>query len=301
MTKIIIVDYSQVLLASVFVFSDEFKKGKDPEKMKGILRHTLLSSLLAYKREHGQKYGEIVIACDGREYWRKKYFPLYKANRKTNREESDMDWDSVFAHLADMRQELIDYFPWKVILLPEVEGDDIMAVLSKYCVENHVTQDGLFEDVEPVLLISSDGDMRQCHNKHVRQWSPIQKKFVSPPEKDFLIEKIIRGDAGDGIASVLCPDDWFVNPKFEGVRAKSVTKKVLERFKAGVGLTQEESDRYIQNKTLIDFSCIPDRVRNDIISAYENAKPVKDLNGIMNFLLSVRAKQLLERVQEFKA
>lgn len=285
----------------MFVFSDEFKKGKDPEAMKGILRHTLLSSLLVYKREYGKKYGEIVIACDGREYWRKKQFSLYKANRKKNREESDLDWDSVFAHLASMRQELIDYFPWKVIILPEAEGDDIMAVLSTYCIENHTTQDGLFEDVEPVMLISSDGDMRQCHNKHVRQWSPIQKKFVSPPEKDFLVAKIIRGDGGDGIPSVLCPDDWFTNPEYDGVRAKAVTKKVLDRFKTGVGLTQEESDRYIRNKTLIDFGCIPDSVRKDIVSAYENAEPVKDLNGIMNFLMSVKAKQLLERIHEFKA
>jgi hypothetical protein len=297
---LIIVDYSQVLLASVFVFADDFKKGADPEKMKGILRHTLLSSLLVYKREYGKKYGEIVIACDGREYWRKKYFPAYKASRKKGREESELDWNAIFTHLADMRQELIDYFPWKVILIPAAEGDDIMSVLTDYCLENNTTQDGLFEDVEPVLLISSDGDMKQKQGKHVRQWSPMQKKFVAPPEKDFLIDKIIRGDQGDAVPSVLCPDDWFTNPEFDGVRAKPVTKKVLERFKAGVGLSKEESDRYIRNKTLVDLSCIPEDVKADIISAYENAKPVKDLNGVMNFLMSVRAKQLLERVQEFK-
>lgn len=287
-------------MASVLVFADDFKKGADSEKMKGILRHSLLSSLLAYKRDYGAKYGEIVIACDGRNYWRKKYFSLYKAHRKKNREESDIDWDSVFSHLAAMRQELIDYFPWKVLHIDSAEGDDIMAVLAQYCVENHTTQDGLFEDVEPVLLITSDGDMRQCHNKHVRQWSPIQKKFVSPPEKDFLVEKIIRGDAGDGISSVLCPDDWFINEAYDGIRAKSVTKKVIERFKSGIGLTQEETDRYIRNKTLIDFSCIPPEVKDEIISTYEKCKPAKDLSGIMNFLISVRAKQLLERVHEFK-
>lgn len=296
----IIVDFSQVLLASVFVFADDFKKGKDPEKMKGILRHTLLSSLLVYKREYGPKYGEIVIACDGREYWRKKQFPLYKANRKKGREESDIDWDSIFAHLADMRQELIDYFPWKVIHIKEAEGDDIMAVLTKYCLENHVTQDGLFEEVEPVLLVSSDGDMKQCHNKHVRQWSPMQKKFVAKPEPDFLIEKIIRGDGGDGVPSVLCPDDWFVNPEFENVRAKPVTKKVIDKFKSGVGLTEEESTRYMRNKTLIDLSCIPESVSDDIINTYKSLAPKTDLTKIMNFLMSVRARQLLERVQEFK-
>jgi hypothetical protein len=199
-----------------------------------------------------------------------------------------------------MRQELIDYFPWKVILLPEAEGDDIMSVLTDYCLENLTINQGLFDDVQPVLLISSDGDMKQKQNKNVRQWSPMQKKFVSPPEKDFLIEKIIKGDAGDGIPSVLCPDDWFTNPEYEAVRAKPVTKKIIERFKAGVGLSKEESDRYIRNKTLIDLGCIPANVRTDIIAAYEQAKPVKDLSGVMNFLMAVRAKQLLERVHEFK-
>ena len=68
----------------------------------------------------------------------------------------------------------------------------------------------------------------------------------------------------------------------------------------GVGLSKEESDRYMRNKTLIDLSCVPDSVKSDIITAYETSEPVKDLNGVMNFLMSVRAKQLLERVQEFK-
>lgn len=296
----IIVDFSQVLLASVFVFSDDFKKGADTDKMKGILRHTLLTSILGYKRDHGKKYGEIVIACDGRQYWRKQYFQQYKANRKKGREESELDWDAIFSHLADMRAELIKYFPWKVIHIDRAEGDDIMAVLAKYCVDTRSTQDGLFEEPEPALLITSDGDSKQCHNKYVRQWSPMQKKFVPAPEKDFLIEKIIKGDAGDGVPSVLCPDDWFTNSAYEGQRAKPVTKKVIERFKTGVGLSEEESNRYIRNKTLIDFDCIPEDLRLEIISTYEKCVPVKDLNGVMNFLMSVRAKQLLERVHEFK-
>ena len=107
-------------------------------------------------------------------------------------------------------------------------------------------------------------------------------------------------NAGDGIPSALCPDDWFVNPAFEGVRAKPVTKKVIDKFKSGVGLTTEEQDRYIRNKTLIDFSMIPEGVSQAILDAYHMSTPKKDLHGVMNFLMTVRAKQLLERVQEFK-
>jgi hypothetical protein len=298
---LIIVDFSQVLLANVFAFQEEFKKGADPTRMVGVMRHSLLTSLLGYKQKYSKEFGELVVACDGREYWRKSVYPQYKANRKKSREDSDFDWDNIFKYLAQIRQELVDIFPWKVVHVAAAEGDDVMAVLSEYVTTTRVQQDGLFETSEKVLLITSDGDMKQLHKRFgVKQWSPMQKKFVDKPDEDFLIEKIIRGDSGDGVPSVLCPDDWFVNPEYDGVRAKPVTKKVIEQYKKGVGLSEDEWNRYMRNKTLIDFECIPENVRIDIIAAYEKAEGKTDLNGIMNFLVSVRAKMLLERIQEFK-
>ena len=52
-----------------------------------------------YKSKFGKKYGDIIICCDDKNYWRKQTFPHYKANRKKFREESDYDWNLIFESL----------------------------------------------------------------------------------------------------------------------------------------------------------------------------------------------------------
>ena len=243
----------------------------------------------------------MIIACDSKGNWRKDVFPHYKANRKKDRDASTIDWNSAFECINALKQELRDTFPWIIIDLPGCEGDDVIGVMTKYVRDNKTHQDGMFEMPEPVMIISSDGDMKQLHElDYVKQFSPIQKKLVPKPEKDFLVDKIIRGDSGDGIPSCLSPDDWFVNPEFDGIRAKPVTKAVIAKFKDLNSLTEDELARYNRNKTLIDFKCIPMETQIRIITAYLESKPSTDLNKIMEFLMRVKAKQLLGRVMEFK-
>lgn len=269
--------------------------------MMDILRHTVLTSLLTYKNKYGKEYGEMVIACDSKGNWRKTAFPHYKATRKKGRDESPVDWDATFECITNLKVELRDVFPWTIIDVPKCEGDDVIGVLTKYVREHRTRQDGFYELPEPVMIISSDGDMKQLHGLGgVRQWSPIQKKLVPHPEPDFLVEKIIRGDGGDNVPSVLCADDWFVNPIYDGVRAKPVTKAVIAKYKDLKSLTEEEHARYQRNRTLVDFSCIPIEHQDQILAAYLESKPVKDLNKIMEFLMRVKAKQLLARLNEFK-
>ncbi len=106
--------------------------------------------------------------------------------------------------------------------------------------------------------------------------------------------------AGDGVPSVLCPDDWFVNEVYEGVRAKPVTKSVKAKFKSGIGLTEEEKRRFERNRQLISFDYIPKDLEQTIIDTYKTTVPNKDLEKTMKFLIEVRAKQLLDRIMEFK-
>ena len=48
----------------------------------GLVRHMILNSLRLYKQKFGGVYGNMVIACDDKQYWRKDLFPYYKAGRK---------------------------------------------------------------------------------------------------------------------------------------------------------------------------------------------------------------------------
>lgn len=292
----ILIDYSQLVIASCLAFGSDMDKGKDTKKAIDIIRHATLSSLLKYKTDYSSKYGDIILCADGGKNWRRDYFPYYKAARKGKREESKTDWKTIFTFASELLEELRTIFPYRAIKVDEAEGDDIVAVLTKYLSENDVVQEGLIETAAPILIVSSDGDFKQLHKfKNVRQWNPLMKKFVSKPEPDFLLEKVIKGDSGDGVPNVLSNDDIFM---VEG-RQKPVTAKVMDRFKNQNGLSDVDQRNFQRNRTLIDFDYIPNEVQGKILSIYHEQQPKRDLNAIMNYLMEHRCRLLLNDLQAF--
>ena len=105
----ILIDYNQIALGALMV---TLKRGE--QLSDDLVRHIVLNNLRYYRSRFSEKYSDIVIACDNREYWRRHYFDHYKANRKKDREASGQDWDAIFTILNDIRDELRDYFPYKV-------------------------------------------------------------------------------------------------------------------------------------------------------------------------------------------
>lgn len=84
----ILIDLNQVMIANLMVQIGNHKNAQLDENM---LRHMILNSIRSYKMKFGEKYGELIICSDDRNYWRRKYFPYYKASRRKNREESELD------------------------------------------------------------------------------------------------------------------------------------------------------------------------------------------------------------------
>ena len=292
-------------MAAALAFPKDFEKGKDTKEMINLLRHTLLNTLLSDKQKFGKEYGQIVMAIDSREYWRRDYFPQYKGARKKKREESKTDWKSIFDIATQLRDEFREVFPYKYVLVDKCEGDDIIAVLSKYSQTNELATVGLMDD-EPqrVLIKSNDGDFAQLHKyKNVRQWNPILKKFVKPAAKHALLEKCLVGDVGDGIPNIKTHDNFFME---EGGRQASITSKIkaaaIAQFDAGqpVVFGDQTMDRnYSRNRNLIDFDFIPDHIDRKIIDIYTKAVPVRDKGKIFNYLIANRCKLLMSRIQEF--
>ena len=155
----ILIDYSQVALASILTFQRELK-GTESE-VKNLIRHVTLSTLKSYKKKYGKEYGELVICCDGRKYWRREVFEHYKANRKKMRDNSDLDWHLIFDTLNEMRQEIADNFPWRVVHVDRAEADDIIAILTKWAQENDLHAEGLIEEPQKILILSSDKEDRK--------------------------------------------------------------------------------------------------------------------------------------------
>jgi hypothetical protein len=282
----IIIDYSQISIAS-------FYAQPNAELSEDFLRHMILNTIRMYSHKFKGEYGEIVLACDGGKSWRKGVFPQYKAHRKKAREDSGMDWNLFFQYLNQIREEIKENFPYKVIHLEHIEADDVIATLVKETQE--------FGKNEPVMIISSDKDFIQLHKyKNVKQFSPIQKKVVSDPNPHlYLFEHIMRGDSGDGIPNILSGDNTFV----DNSRQTPITKKKIEGWLAKAEDLQSAMDtetyrNYQRNKLLIDLDMIPKDYQESIIFTYENQK-VAPRARILDYLIKKRCKMLVDSIQEF--
>jgi hypothetical protein len=296
----ILIDYSQVSLAAILTFQRELKG--DTEQVKNLIRHVVLSTIKSYKKKYHKEYGQVVIACDGRKYWRKEHFAHYKANRKKAREASDLDWKLIFDTLTEMREDIAKYFPYKVVHVDRAEADDIVAVLTKYVQENELTQVGLMEEAQKVLIVSSDKDFKQLQLEwDVKQWSPMVKKFITGSKteiKEWMLEHIAKGDSGDGVPNVLSADDVLVI----GERQKPVSAKRLAEFKElgrDACRSDDERTRWDRNIRMVDFAYIPKDVSDEIVSAYLNSKPSGDKMTIMNYLIEKRCRLLLDDLEDF--
>ena len=281
----ILVDLNQVAISNLMVSINTYNRNQEINE--DLLRHMVLNSLRAYKVKFGEKYGELVICCDGRHYWRRDIFPFYKAGRKKDRASSTLDWTLIFETLNKIRDEIKEYFPYIVIDVDRTEADDIIAVL--------VQNKGPFE---PVLILSGDKDFMQLQKHHnVDQYAPVQKKFlrVNSPEA-FLKEQIIRGDRGDGVPNCLSADDVLV----KGERQKSISKKKLS-----VWLENDPKDfsdqmlrGYRRNEQLIDLEFIPNDLQEEVLYQYKSACS-GDRSKLFNYFVKHKLKNLMENIQEF--
>ncbi len=277
----ILLDYSQTVIGSFMAMG----RGK-PVVEEDLLRHTILNSIRMFRNQFAKDYGEMVICCDGKDNWRKKVFPEYKANRKKNRENDPTDWKTLFELLHEMRDDISKYFPYKVMHVDEAEADDIIAVIVRELSE------------EPTLILSSDKDFIQLQKfDNVKQWSPLQKKFIVGDPIESLFDKTIRGDTGDGVPNILSSDDTLIT---EGKRQTPVTKKKMElwRGKKPEEFCNEAMLRnYHRNKTLVDLGETPESIRINIINQFNGQSPVR--GKLMNYFIEKKLKNLMEYVGDF--
>jgi len=281
---VIIVDLNQVMISTLMMQIGNHKNIKLEED---LVRHMVLNSLRAHKVKFSAEYGEMVIACDDKNYWRKQVYPYYKANRKKEREASELDWNTLFESLNRIRQELKDYFPYKVIQIEHAEADDIIAVLVKE-----------YHSQGKLLILSGDKDFGQLQKyPNVTQYSPVLKKYISCTNPDlFLKEHILKGDSSDGVPNFLSEDNVFVM----GIRQSPVTSKKL----AGWILQEPEQfcneamlRNYKRNQRLIDLEFVPDDIKTQTLEQYNTQ--IKDRSKLFNYFIQYQLKNLMEHINEF--
>ena len=281
----ILCDYSQTMIACVAAeigFSGRINVTED------LLRHMILNSLRASVSKFKGDYGELVLAVDARDgYWRKQDFPYYKAKRVKAKKESSLDWNSIYRTLDSIRAEFEEHMPYKIVGAPLAEADDVIAVLTQE-----------ISKTEKVLILSADKDYIQLHtdfSDRVQQWDPIRKKWVTDPDPEkYLLMKIIKGDAGDGIPNIRMSGDCFVT----GVRQKPVTEKFIAEFIANRGQDTALEENFARNERLIDFRNIPEVITSAIMQSYEE-QPEKGRGKMLNYFIQKRLRNLSQSLGDF--
>ena len=278
---------NQISLASVMMHLNITKRDSVDT---GIVRHMILNSLRMYRQSYFKEFGELVICYDSKNYWRREYFPEYKAGRRKSRETSSHDWNDIFECLNAIKSEIKDNFPYKVLEVYGAEADDIIAAL---CGE-------LEFDNGKTLILSGDKDFIQLHRfKNVKQYSPITKKFINGEDPtEYLYQHILKGDSSDGVPNVLSPDNTFV----DGLRQRPLSKKKISEWAGPLCeqvLPNDELKRnYQRNKKLIDLQETPKELHLECIRTYQDA-PEGDRSKLLNYFIKNRLNDLMENIGDF--
>ena len=278
----IIVDINQIMISNLMV---QINGRNAVELSEDLVRHMVLNSLRAHNKKFRKEYGQMVIACDSSNVWRRTAFPNYKAGRKENRAKSEHDWEFIFDVLAKIKKEIKDFLPYKVVAVESTEADDIIATLCK-------------RTNEKVLILSGDKDFIQLHNDRIKQYNPVLNKFVGKDENPviYIREHILKGDRSDGIPNVLSDDNVFI----EGRRQTPLSRKKIEAWVNEVVPTfnEEQQKNYERNRQLIDLNYIAKEIEDNIIREFDNVE-VATRDKILGYFINKKLKTLIESIDEF--
>jgi 5'-3' exonuclease len=283
----ILVDLNQIMISNLMRQIGYMGNG-DNGINENLVRHMVLNSLRKYRSQFKNKYGEMILCCDNKNYWRKQKFPYYKASRKKTREESDLDWPNIFESLNRIKDELSETFPYKTLEVESTEADDIIAIIVK-----HHSQEN------PILILSGDKDFVQLQKyPNVAQYSPIQKKYIrNDNPQQFIKELIMRGDRSDGVPNFLSKDDTFMN----GGRQRPLIKRRINEWlgmKPEEFCTEEMLRNYKRNEELIDLDFVPESIEQQILEEYD--KPISgNRSKLMPYFIDKQLKNLMENIGDF--
>jgi DNA polymerase-1 len=184
----------------------------------------------------------------------------YKSGRNINRITNFDTFENIDEEnesKIDQISRLIYYLkclPVKIITLPKVEADDVIAYLSKYLPENYNSK---------VYIVSSDQDYLQLVNDNVLLYRPTEKKLYSSKHVEqkygiipdnFVIYKSLLGDNSDSITGI------------KGMGPKKISKL----FPVLSQKTQNLDDIFEISKNKINENIIYARILNDFNKLKEN-------------------------------
>lgn len=185
--------------------------------------------------------------CPRADIWRTELYPEYKGSRVTP---SNFDKGAFVAFY-----ESTDAWDVEVVAAPHLEADDLVFFTIQHI---RATQG----DNVPIVCYSNDNDYLQLLAFPNVTLINLQGKNLATrscgcPHRDVTL-KALLGDKSDNIPPVLAK----LGPKTAESLAALTEEERLAQLRAKGG--DAAVSRYQFNRTLVDFACIPEALKNDL-------------------------------------
>ena len=284
-----------------------------------VLIYRIVSEFIEFYKLYKKDYNEFIICLDdhSKPYWRKAIYFDYKAQRKSQREEAEVNYNEIFKHIDILISVLKNYTNFRVIGVPGVEADDIIGLLTRK-----------YARFEKILILSPDKDFKQLHSLgQIRQYSSLTNKWVIPDDvEEWKLEHICCGDSADNVPRIvdflefsplfkdflelrnlrLTESEYFDIP--ENSKAELVAEfrelhpSERTHIKPRFGVTNVRKNisvfgsldawldsnpllrkTYEMNKKLVIDDCVPAKVEADILREYTTPRNQIDLKKLKTY------------------
>ena len=104
-------------------------RGKaDVKPNKEMIRHMVLNSLRGFNVKFKEEFGDLVLCSDASDLGVEIFF-LIISTQKTGTTGRSFDWDKIFNIITEIKNEVKDNFPYKVMYVENSEADDLLLRL----------------------------------------------------------------------------------------------------------------------------------------------------------------------------
>lgn len=203
----------------------------------------------------------VIIYCQDspkKSIWRNELIKCYKGNREDHSKKINIvpvfryTYRNIIPRLVKENKNIHE------ILIDKIEGDDVIAVCSKYIRKKYPNK--------LVYVVSGDKDFYQLGYPNL-YFADYKKKEIlnltRNQAKEELRKKIINGDCSDNIKSILHnikiskkDKNILLNDKKEMIKYLNENKKVRKR--------------YVLNRKLISFKYIPFNYQKKVMKIVKN-------------------------------
>ena len=226
---------------------------------------------------------------------RKNMIPEYKSSRNINRITNWDIFDNIEEeHDAKINQivrlmHYLECLPVKVLSIPKVEADDVLACLSQ-----QISSDPNNKS----FIVSADKDFLQLVTDNITVYRPVEKEYYTPQTvidkfqltpHNFILQKTLLGDNSDNVKGI------------KGLGEKGLLKKFPELKERDLSLQdifdiceEKLKDHVVYARILME--------RNEIESKYkvmDLSKPLISERDIEDLKLAIKYDKLSFEPEEF--